>query len=439
MASTSKGGYDYEFVSTPPKSLECSICLLTLRDPHVISCCGNHYCQVCIGRVKAANKPCPLCNEPDYDIMLHKGVKREVNNLTVYCPQKAEGCKWTGEINGVNCHLNLGSRDSGCGYVMLECTHQCDSKFLRSEIAEHEVTECPNRPVENQLDALAAQMKLALSETRKLNSDLTEKMNTISCKNTQLEAKCKAIETRNEDLEARNVSLESKLRDFKAKVDTIESEKQTLKSRVAALETLAMKVFHVDRKQSNESHRLDRVEETVKKNKTELDDKCTSIEGFFTPTPPFYFTLCNFEHYQAVSGYQWQSPAFYTFPNGYKLCAAVYPHGTSSGRGSHISMYVSILRGEFDDQLQWPFQGSVSIDIFNYSTQKWDRKSAIEFEASDDVMFTGQPINIHSNPGLGFPKWVHLDDVFQKYCNNGMVRFRVVKIDVFSYNYMAVE
>ena len=34
-ATDTKGGYGYDFVSPPPKSLECSICLLTMHDPHV--------------------------------------------------------------------------------------------------------------------------------------------------------------------------------------------------------------------------------------------------------------------------------------------------------------------------------------------------------------------------------------------------------------------
>ena len=69
-----KGGYDYEFVIPPPKSLECSVCLLTLRDPHVISCCGNEFCQVFSieRRVKRDGKPCPLCNEQNFTTMLHK-------------------------------------------------------------------------------------------------------------------------------------------------------------------------------------------------------------------------------------------------------------------------------------------------------------------------------------------------------------------------------
>ena len=60
-----------------PKSLECPVCLMTFRDPHVISCCGNEFCQVCIERVHRDGKPCPLCNEPNFTTMLHKKLVRE--------------------------------------------------------------------------------------------------------------------------------------------------------------------------------------------------------------------------------------------------------------------------------------------------------------------------------------------------------------------------
>ena len=42
------GGYDCTFVTPPPKILECPICLLTLRAPHLLSCCGVKICQSCI-------------------------------------------------------------------------------------------------------------------------------------------------------------------------------------------------------------------------------------------------------------------------------------------------------------------------------------------------------------------------------------------------------
>ena len=102
-ASTTKGGYGYDYVSPPPKSLECPICLLTMRDPHVISCCGNEFCYVCLDRVKRDGKPCPLCNEKNFSTMLHKKLVREVNALVVRCPQKELGCEWEGARSSVKC------------------------------------------------------------------------------------------------------------------------------------------------------------------------------------------------------------------------------------------------------------------------------------------------------------------------------------------------
>ncbi|XP_064391100.1 TNF receptor-associated factor 4-like [Halichondria panicea] len=145
------GGYDNDFVDQPPKSLECSICLLTLRNPMVISCCGNHYCEACIGQITNNRKPCPLCNSPDFTTFLHKGVAREVNALRVYCPKKAQGCDWQGELGQVDRHLNPTANSRGCGFVMVECKYKCGGLFERRVIASHETDDCANRLIELQV------------------------------------------------------------------------------------------------------------------------------------------------------------------------------------------------------------------------------------------------------------------------------------------------
>ena len=66
-----RGGYDCEFVEAPPKVVptECSICLLILKEPCLISCCGHKFCRACIEQVQKSKKPCPLCNTPDFTLM----------------------------------------------------------------------------------------------------------------------------------------------------------------------------------------------------------------------------------------------------------------------------------------------------------------------------------------------------------------------------------
>ena len=42
-------GYDDDgFLDPPTESLYCPVCLLVLREPNLMSCCGAHICQVII-------------------------------------------------------------------------------------------------------------------------------------------------------------------------------------------------------------------------------------------------------------------------------------------------------------------------------------------------------------------------------------------------------
>lgn len=42
-----QGGYHHvKFKDYPPESLQCPICLSVLKEPHLLSCCGCHICEV---------------------------------------------------------------------------------------------------------------------------------------------------------------------------------------------------------------------------------------------------------------------------------------------------------------------------------------------------------------------------------------------------------
>ena len=42
-----QGGYhDVDFIDQPPDSLQCPVCLSALKQPHILSCCGKHMCEV---------------------------------------------------------------------------------------------------------------------------------------------------------------------------------------------------------------------------------------------------------------------------------------------------------------------------------------------------------------------------------------------------------
>uniref|UniRef100_I3MID1 TNF receptor-associated factor n=1 Tax=Ictidomys tridecemlineatus TaxID=43179 RepID=I3MID1_ICTTR len=64
------------------------------------------------------------------------------------------------------------------------------------------------------------------------------------------------------------------------------------------------------------------------------------------------------------------SQPFYTSRCGYRLCARAYLNGDGSGKGTHLSLYFVVMRGEFDSLLQWPFKQRVTLMLLDQSGKK---------------------------------------------------------------------
>ena len=213
---------DFQFIDPLPDRLTCATCLSVVQSPHVVSCCGNQFCESCIQPVKAQANACPLCNSPSFTTLLHKGVEREVRSLKVCCPNESRGCEWKGELGSLDAHtaLALGAADREgkgvvCGYALILCPNGCGEKVQRRNLRQHELESCP---ASHQL-----------------------------------------------------------LKKFKSKFLEQEKEIELLKNKVATLEALQM------------------------------------------PTPPFYFTVHNFEHLKKENLF-WTSRSFYSHKMGYKMC-----------------------------------------------------------------------------------------------------------------------
>ena len=70
---------------------------------------------------------------------------------------------------------------------------------------------------------------------------------------------------------------------------------------------------------------------------------------------------------EAVSGQQvsFYSPCFYTSRYGYVMCARIYLNGDGMGRGTHISVFFVVMRGQYDAILRWPFRKKVTFMLLD--------------------------------------------------------------------------
>ena len=388
--ATSKGGHDHEFVTPPPKTLECPVCLLTLCDPHIISCCGNEFCKVCIERVQRDGKPCPLCNEPNFTTMLNKKLAREINALVIRCPYKELGCKWQGELSQVCRHLNQAS-PTGCDYVTVMCKYQCGTEMQRHLIHHHEIDDCSKRPVEMQVVSLTQKFDVMITNNKLLCQELEEmkqSQHKMRAENDELQHTLKVIKEQNEDL--------------KQKYDGIKRELEVLK------------VDHTKYKT------------TSKQKFATLETRKLSL-----PVPPFYFDLSNIDHFMKTD-YHWLSDSFYSHAGGYKLGVSVYPNGFGEAKGTHLSMFVHIRRGEFDEKLNWPFDGEIVIQAFSERLNRWTNDTTIVMKKGHvDEDIIERPLDL-CNVEWGYSKYISHSKLRDEYCTGETkTSFRVTSVKLY--------
>ena len=111
----------------------------------------------------------------------------------------------------------------------------------------------------------------------------------------------------------------------------------------------------------------------------------STLLGVLKFTPPDYsvphviFRLTDFSNHVHLNDL-WISHPFYSGHPGYKMCICVNANGVGMGRGTHISTCVCLMKGEYDDQLAWPFRGRVTIRMRNQLTSMMHIVGMFEFD-----------------------------------------------------------
>ena len=144
-------GFDCDFTEEPPKCFQthCPICLLILRDPFQVTCCGNSFCRTCIQQIGQENQSCPTCKQDNIQSFQNKGLQRPLYGFQVFCSNKESGCDWQRELGKLDKHLNSNpDKDNlsvGCAFVNVLCAF-CNVSYQRSKIECHQDSQCPQRP-----------------------------------------------------------------------------------------------------------------------------------------------------------------------------------------------------------------------------------------------------------------------------------------------------
>ena len=100
-----------------------------------------------------------------------------------------------------------------------------------------------------------------------------------------------------------------------------------------------------------------------------------------------------------------------------------------NGKGSHVSLGIVIIRGEYDDKLKWPFRGVITLQLLNYQSQSWTYETIVKFDGSSPEAYS-RPVNSLGSPGRAV-FISHTDLKLYISSNSPRLGLRVTKVAVF--------
>ena len=98
------------------------------------------------------------------------------------------------------------------------------------------------------------------------------------------------------------------------------------------------------------------------------------------------------------------SSPFYRY--GYKFKLQISPNGTGNGKNTHLSLFLIIMKGEYDATLTWPFYKKSTFTLIDQQENEHNRENIVEsFFSGPKLSSYARPVE-KENIGRGLAKFV---------------------------------
>ncbi|EDO32849.1 predicted protein [Nematostella vectensis] len=385
----------------------CPVCEDIFVSPVQIKECGHRLCQHCYKTIWRSPEPkCPKCSGdlddkiPDVD----QAFENDMNELPCRCINHEWGCKVEVPFTQMITHKGE------CEYSDILCDNDCGAKFQRRFKQKHLDKDCPKKIIscpycddrhlrENKKEHLEDCLLIPLPCPNKCDKTLTIPRGQLDehiekeCPRAKLMCEFESLGCQHRcsrEKMAKHMKSEiighvkmifgvvleqkEKLDNHAQKFEEHETIMKQVDSRVGDLEKIA------------HSQIIWRIEDYTRKLK---EAKAGNAETLFSPT-------------------------FTTSKHGYRLCASVCLNGDGKGKGTHMSVFVSVLKGAFDALLKWPFHYRVTFFLLNQHENPEERKH-VKFSIKpnpipDNEPFLGRP-RLEKNASFGGAKFIKHEEI----------------------------
>ena len=400
------GDLSYTFLEPVPNYLTCIICYSLLKEAVATECCGKTFCEE---HVPLTYRICPACRHTPLAVARNKGIDNIVNDLKVFCLHHEEGCQWKGHLCFEPNHRK-GTGERACEYEVVLCANSCGADMQRRHMVAHLLKECPRREVKcefcntavtaaelqshqetcpdhpvlcphgcgttlPQKEAkdhsttcpeqpvpcpfagagcsqhvknkdLATHMQASVVDHLSLISaqsiGLREELLQVSAENASLREELNSVKRDNSAMKLENLDHRCQLRSMEAKVKELSRDLCTTAKQG---KDLVESVMQLKESAKSSWHRY-----------------LTHMSRLVAEKLPMVYKYENFQDDLARDSGIY-TPTFYTHHGGYRLCLVMFPDGLKWD--GWMSVTAIIVPGVYDNELSWPFDGSLQVEVLN--------------------------------------------------------------------------
>ncbi|XP_078503157.1 TNF receptor-associated factor 3-like isoform X2 [Lissotriton helveticus] len=380
-----QGGYKEKFLKPVEDKYKCEKCQLVLCNPRQTEC-GHRFCETCM--IEVLSSPvakCTACQEVIIKDKVFKDncCKREVLALQMYCGNENCGGKEQITLGNLMVHLK-----SDCQFEELSCPHaDCKEKVLRKDLSDHFEKTCKYR--ETTCKYCKCQVPIIELQVATLQNESVEKNKSIQILHNQMCGFEVEIERHKEMLRNNESKIHQlqrvidgqteKLKDLDKEIRLLRQSGEEADNMKSSVESIQIRVTQLESVSKTAASRNSGVLET----QINRHDQMLSVHDIRLADMDLRFQVLETASYngiliwkirdykrrkqEAVMGkiLSLYSQPFYTGYFGYKMCARVYLNGDGMGKGTHLSLFFVIMRGEYDALLPWPFKQKVSLMLMD--------------------------------------------------------------------------
>ncbi|XP_042372115.1 TNF receptor-associated factor 3-like, partial [Plectropomus leopardus] len=271
----------------------------------------------------------------------------------------------------------LSSHQHDCPKAQVSCQfirYGCTFKGLNQDLRQHESTFAAEHlrmmssrtsSLENKVEDIKGELLERYKVLPALSSRLSELENQneeLREKNRQTEQKLATMQKLMSSHSEKLLEVELELRSLRALRDEVENLRGTLenvRTRLNALEQGGRSGT------GSTTHTLASLETQLSVHEIRLADMDLRFQVLETASynGTLIWKIRDYKRRKqeavAAKTLSLYSQPFYTGYFGYKMCARVYLNGDGMGKGTHLSLFFVVMRGEYDALLPWPFKQKV--------------------------------------------------------------------------------